>query len=366
MLRWQGEGVELAGVLEQLERMRAEMARPTSGQPHPSPRNCVLDLVACVLGGERAALCDRVVEAIAPSHPMRAILLHLEPGDGARLDAEVTLEAHHLLSGMHVQREQVLLHVHGRPAEHPASLIEPLLVPDVPAYLWWEAGDLDHPALEEVLAATDVLIVDPARFASPADTLVDLARLSRHRDVADLEWARLRPWREAVARLFTPLERRTWPWSLQELRLECAGSGASYAGSALLAGWMLDALGWRLTRAAGEPGVVTAEAADGRQVRLSFHAAPSPTATPGDLTAVRMEGRAGERACALAVERDAERGDLAWATVRVGESEFPRQSFPIPRPEEAELLLRALSANRHVPLYLRSLALAASLLEATR
>ncbi len=375
-LRWGATNVELPEVVRHLRRMEIALAE-RAGDPgeHPNPRNCALNLVVTLADHHRAEASDRLIASLGPSHPLRAILLHLGGGTGpGTLDAEITSEAHQLFEDFAVEREQVLLHVRGEAAEHLSSLVEPLLVPDVPTYLWWSGREpLDSQALQEAIGFSDVLVVDSTRFERPAEALRQLAALVDRPDVrigvADFRWGRLRPWRDAIGQFFAPARRRAFLPGLQEVTAESAGSGpASRVGAALLAGWAAAALGWRFTgvEAAGPDGTqAIAETLAGSGVRLALRSVPDSQLDEGELLAVRITSRAGDEDCFLAIERDPE-GGHARVSIDMGGEPTLHQRLTLPRLGDPDLLVQVLWVSQRDPVFERSLVAATDLLEALR
>jgi glucose-6-phosphate dehydrogenase assembly protein OpcA len=374
--RWQGTDVDLATVIDKLHELQAQLSEHDAWEqdrPHPHPRNCVLNLVVTVGDSHRAEACDRLVAGLAASHPLRAILVHKHGGEGAgTLDAEITSEAHHLMNGFPVQREQVLLHVRGEAAEHLSSLVEPLLVSDVPTYLWWSGRDrLDERTIRDVMSFSDVLVVDSERFTHPVEALLQLAELNADPDsdigVADFRWGRLRPWRDAIGQFFAPADRRPFLAGLRELTVEAAGSGPeARVGAALLVGWAAGALGWRL-RPIGAAEAATEAVADtpeGHQVRLSLRSVAGSRLGHGKLLGARLSGQAGHRSFALSIARDAG-GGHADVVIELG-GEPLRQRLTPPRMGDPDLLIRVLWASHPDPVFHDALAAATPLLESLR
>lgn len=378
--RWQATGTDLETVVAKLHDIQYELSREDVTQPeHPHPRNCVLNLVVALDEKHRATECDRTVAGLAASHPLRAILVHLDPRGGpangpGTLDAEITSEAHQLLSGFAVQREQVLLHARGEVARHLSSLVEPLLVPDIPTYLWWSGRHrLDEAIVQEALGFSDVLVVDSARFEHPADALLQLATLVADPDVsvgvADFRWDRVRPWRDAIAQFFSPRDRRVLLHGLQDVTIESAGTGpAARVGAALLAGWAAWALGSRFTRtsAAGEDATEAVAESDGHRVHLSLRSVANDHLHHGEVLSVRMAGRRGERTFVLTISRDPDGGHHADVVIELDGSDPVNQRLTLPRLGDPDLLVHILWGSQHDPVFRGALLTARPLLEAMR
>ena len=375
--RWEGKGVELRTVVDELRRLHAELAYEETGdRDHPHPRNCVMNLVISVSDERRAEAVAKVVKGVSAGHPLRAIVLYrLEDAQGDGLDAEITTEAHELVRGASVQREQVTLRVRGSTGTHVASLVEPLLVSDVPTYLWWTGTPpLAERGLRDTLTVADVLIVDSAHFDTPVASFMDLAaladRLGDRISFVDLQWARQRAWREILAQFFSPEERREFLVGMRRLTVEGVGSGQrSRIGAALLVGWLAGALGLRF-----RVGVSVSEASadallegpQGQMVQATFRSTTAEGLDEGVLLAVQFDGKTQDKRFAMRVEINRERPDHAHAHVDIGGVETLSQRLPLPQPTEAELLLHALSTARRDRVYVRSLEAAAALVDALR
>jgi len=370
--RWKATATDLPTVVEQLRRLDLELRQhDVPGQEHPHPRNSVLNLVITARERQRVETCDRLVDRLSTTHPMRAIVLHLGSSEGVEtLDATIVAQAHRLLSGFPVQRQQVLLEVRGAAVDHLASLVEPLLIPDIPTFLWWSGQELDHEALREVMDFSDVLVVDSAYLMSPVEGLLNLTALTGGGlGVADLRWGRMRPWRDAIGQVFAPSERLRLLAGLDEITCEAAGTGpSSRAAAALLAGWAAAALGWRITgtRSAGDSATeALAQADDGRQVRVTLRSVPSQNVEAGELIAVGLSGRAEDGRFEMAMERDRGGGDHARLSITLGAGTV-HQRLVLPALEESDLLLHVLWASRQDPVFESALSGASVLLESLR
>jgi glucose-6-phosphate dehydrogenase assembly protein OpcA len=375
-LDWAGKNVTLKTVVAEMSRLHDDITREDMSElGHPRSRNCVVNLVITVSDEEREESAEQVVGFLAAGHPLRAIVLHRSPAEQGGLDAEITTEAHKLVRGTSVQREQVTLKVRGEAGEHIASLLEPLLVSDVPTYVWWTGTpSLAETGLREVLGVCDVLIVDSASFTNPVEAFLELAalaqRMSERMGFVDLQWARQKAWRETLAQFFAPAGRQPLLDGLERVVVECAGMGrANRVGAALMSGWLMSSLGWRLTSAASaseKAAEAIVENRNGRMVQLMLRSADAHSLPQGMLCGVRFHGRKGEHPFSMQMEIRADRSDHAHVRIDLGGEETLHQRLPLPQAGEAQLLLHALSAGRRDGVYVRSLAAAAKLVDVLR
>jgi glucose-6-phosphate dehydrogenase assembly protein OpcA len=167
---------------------------------------------------------------LAERHPSRTILLFPRPNDDRdALDAEVDLRC--FLRGGEEQEvcsEVISIRLCGKRASAPASVVQPLLVPDLPVFLRWR-GECPWGAaeLEELLDVTDRLVVDSSEWPDVEWGYARLAEVLESVVVSDIAWARTERWRRATAAL--------WPGVADAEEVHVAGP---YAEAALLARWM--------------------------------------------------------------------------------------------------------------------------------
>jgi glucose-6-phosphate dehydrogenase assembly protein OpcA len=279
---------------------------------------------------------QRASFAIAAHHPHVAILVCEEVNvRSGRIDAYITTHPVSPSSTVHAQCEVVSLHVGGAAGEHLATLVDPLLLSGVPAYLWWlDTPPFGTPELLDAIRICDALVVDSARFDRPYQSFLGLADLHRSAHsrlgVADFQWVRLEPWREAIAEFFEPKERRADMAGIAEVGIDYVGDGrGNRIGAALLIGWLASALGWKVQRAVGGAGgVLVAHFAmeGGRQLEVAFRSVPKAYMAQGEVSAIRIAGASAGRTFQLSVQRDPERQHRL--TSEVGPAELRRQYHP--------------------------------------
>ncbi|HEX6351074.1 MAG TPA: glucose-6-phosphate dehydrogenase assembly protein OpcA [Candidatus Dormibacteraeota bacterium] len=373
---WHERGVTLGEVLSEVTSMHAKLARAEAADDAmPHPRNCCLNLVAISDDDEETRLAEQVGQALASHHPLRQLLVELEPShDVDRLDAWLHTEAHQTSDGMPIQFERIRLRVTGAGTQEIDSLVAPLLVPEVSTCLWWLGNPpVSNDAFLRLLELSDLLAVDSATFERPFLVTLELAGLAvavgRQVPINDFHWARLQPWRELLAQFFQPGERRGFLRGLNAVGIDYAGEGrGNRVAAALLVGWLASALEWRLQRAAaGRGGAVGAmyKDAQGRSVEVHLRSVPAAALAAGELAAIRVESAAGSRVAAYAAERSADDHERVQVRIGIGESETLTERLPLQTPAPVELLVEMLN-QRPDPVYMRSLGAAADLLKAFR
>src|SRR5882672_11433466 len=226
---WRGDAVTIGDVLAALSGIRRKFAQAEAGdEEQPHPRNCVMSLVAVTTSAADERRARSACIAVSADHPSLAIVVCEEPTvQSDRIDASIT--THTIPTSMApVPCELITLHVRGAAGEHLAGLVDPLLASGVPTYLWWlDTPPFGEKELVDALRICDALVVDSARFDRPYQNFLGLADLAlsshSHLGIADFQWARLAPWREAVAQFFEPKERRNFMAGIADLGIDYVG-----------------------------------------------------------------------------------------------------------------------------------------------
>jgi glucose-6-phosphate dehydrogenase assembly protein OpcA len=181
-----GETSDLAAVESMLRAARG-------GDRTGSVRAITLNLIVHAPDADCVDAAIEALEHVGPSHPLRAIVA--TPGDGD-LRASIASSCWVGASERQVCSERVLVEAGAKALP---SAVTSLLVPDLPVFLWWQ-GPLgsDRSLAGELAALASRVIVDSGECGLDG---VSVARLLAP-SVADLAWAGLLPWRDAVASLF--------------------------------------------------------------------------------------------------------------------------------------------------------------------
>jgi glucose-6-phosphate dehydrogenase assembly protein OpcA len=210
-------------------------------------RSSVLNLIV-VTDEDSAQEITNSVSRLAGRHPARAVVFIADPEGESNVD--VGLAAFCNLrggGGAQVCAEQVTIHAEGPPALHLESFAAPLLVPDLPVFLWYP-GEFS-PRSQEFAAMADLadrIIVDSAASENYETCLREIAALIEDPEmpaIGDLQWVGLSPWRSLLADTFEAPERAGDLEKIESAEVLYAPGGENR--TLLLVGWLASTLGWR-------------------------------------------------------------------------------------------------------------------------
>ncbi len=160
-------------------------------------------------------------------------------------------------------------------------ILNKLLPKELPAWLWWN-GNLDEGS--ELFKNLDTLerrlIIDTA-LGEPLNCL-DILNKKVHEGKAinDLNWLRLRCWRESLAMVFDPPERRNALNSIVKVDIDV--EGVNPVQGLLLVAWIADRLNWDIKNCnKASEGKIKANFIRSDGVIVDFNLMPLPIGKPG-------------------------------------------------------------------------------------
>jgi glucose-6-phosphate dehydrogenase assembly protein OpcA len=370
----ESRGVDVARLERELAAMwRESAAGDGEGASEAGvTRVCVANLIVYAPRHEGREKIDEVLDAVTEQTPTRAVVLlaDTEAAD-PRLDAYVSTRCQAApRGGKQVCGEQVTIEAGGGALEHLATAAEPLLVPDIPTFLWWK----DIPHYEDKLFARLVelcerVVIDSAAFDHPREDLRRVARLLKEHPrlaVSDLTWGRLTTWRNLLASFWDVPDYREHLDRLDSVEIEyappAAAPGQISAQALLLAGWLGSRLGWELASAGDAGGGAFRMRSSGRDFDLRFAAAGGAAESAG-LTVRRVTLGRGGGAAEFQARMSGDWTKLE-TTARVGPTHEVGRVLAYEARTEGQRLSRELSVLARDPVYEEAAAFAARLVGA--
>jgi glucose-6-phosphate dehydrogenase assembly protein OpcA len=214
------------GSIAEIDReLAASRFDPDSGEPYQ--RTSVMTHLAWVPEAWVEAAED-VLAGLAARHPSRTIALFPRPDEDNGIEARTEVECFQSGVGGQVCTETIRIELCGNRALVPASIVQPLLLPDLPVFLRWRGvPPFGERPFEELLDVVDRLIVDSTEWPGLPGPYADLAEVFDRVMVSDIAWARTSRWRPQLASL--------WPGIAEVKRIKVTGTEAQ---AYLLAGWL--------------------------------------------------------------------------------------------------------------------------------
>jgi len=214
------------GTISAIDRELAERrVDPQTGEP--IQRTSVMTHIAWV-PTQWVEAAEDVLTGLADRHPSRTIVLVPDPEAEDGIEATAEVAQFPLGNGRQVCVETIRVRLNGSRAEVPASVVEPLLLPDLPVFLRWRGvPPFGEGPFDQLVDVVDRLIVDSTEWPGLPGPYVQLAGIFDRVVVSDIAWARTSRWRPQLASL--------WPGIADVKAIEVEGTEAQ---ATLLAGWL--------------------------------------------------------------------------------------------------------------------------------
>jgi glucose-6-phosphate dehydrogenase assembly protein OpcA len=219
------------GTIPEIDRELARW-RVDSKTGEPIQRTSVMTHIAWV-PTQWVEAAEDVLTGLADRHPSRTIVLVPDPEAEDGIEARADAAQYPLGNGRQVCVETIRVRLNGSRAEVPASVVQPLLLPDLPVFLRWRGlPPFGAQPFEELIDVVDRLIVDSTEWPDLPAPYMRLAEIFDRVVVSDIAWARTSRWRPQLASL--------WPGIKDVKTIEVTGTEAQ---ADLLAGWLRSRLG---------------------------------------------------------------------------------------------------------------------------
>jgi glucose-6-phosphate dehydrogenase assembly protein OpcA len=248
----------------------------------------VLNMVCVVDKAWSGEVANRL-RKVGRYHASRTVVLSVDPKRD-RLDAVATIasDVHPKAGEYALLRETVIVDVGEKHLPALDTIVDPLVVTDLPTLLWSPHG---HPeAIDVLLPLAQVVLLDSLDEPDLHDALGRARELSQKAYVVDLAWLRSTPWRERVAATFDPHQLRPDLRTISAVTVrhnpESAGAGL------LLIGWLASRLGWEPSKLIPRNGTLSGKAHSRRQ-DVELRLEPEPKQGVRGLAGLTLETASG-------------------------------------------------------------------------
>lgn len=266
---WDTDALDTGAIHDELNRLWAEIGGPRHGGQAPGEmvadsypgggelmRANTLNLIAVADHEDIARMITSTVSQLSDFLPSRTIMFVTAP-DAPRANTwhvEVRLnEAEPRGGGPMIHFETITITADPKMSGYLASLVSPLLISELPTFLWWPTGDfVGNSLFDDIVEIADRLILDSARLGNDARALAQMRTLLDDEDdprIGDFTWIRLKPWRQLIAQFFDPIEVQACLDHISQVNIAYAehreDSGSGFAAAMLIVGWLGSRLDWQ-------------------------------------------------------------------------------------------------------------------------
>ena len=363
--------------LKRIESELSALRRQEENGGMPMLRACTLTLVVFCDRNEDPADLAPLIAQIVSSNPARVILV------ASRAEGEPWLEAriscYHTGEGAARRSvgEEIDFYPRGTQYDSLPSAILSLRVSGLPFVLYWRGQpDLDDLLFRALVGECDQILFDSARFTARAERVNNtIARLRLdfpQVSFGDVNWQRIRPWRELVAQFFDDPGNMVYLEMLRKVEIEFSvGMGGNQSAAVLLMAWLASSLGWRAVPGSYQREGLTRrarfasrayESEEPREIEVLIRVREQPDCMPGELTGVRLES-SGEPPDAIFQVKRAVGGFVD--VQELSPNRFVERCSTLRLPEESSVLVAELDAPRRDRNYHRALELLDALVSGT-
>lgn len=243
--------VSADSILKELGRVWAELAQSSDANGQATLRACAMTFIVATPETQDAGVINETIAQLMHEHPSRAIVLRIREGREEEVSARVVAQCWMPFgSRQQICSEQIEISSTPQGLDEIYTTLLGLMVPDLPVVLWcWGGHDfLAMPEFKPLLELPDKIIVDSDNgFGVDSAALPRLQqKIAAGRNISDLNWARLTPWREDISHAFDTTAARGNASSYQQVEIEY-GTLRSAIGPVYLAAWLRSILGHTLT-----------------------------------------------------------------------------------------------------------------------
>lgn len=303
---WDTDALDTGAIHDELNRLWAEIGGPRHGGDAPGERVAeshfgggelmranTLNLIAVADHEDIARMITTTVSQLSDFLPSRTIIFVTAP-DAPRNSTwhvEVRLNEGETKAGPPIHFETITITVDPKMSGYLASLVSPLLISELPTFLWWPTGDfVGNPLFNDIVGIVDRLIVDSARLGNDARAVAQMRTLlddDNDPRLGDFTWMRLEPWRQLIAQFFDPSEVQKCLQQISQVNIAYAehrrDKGSGFAAALLIVGWLASRLDWQVIepleprKAGGWTAPMIARGQDGKARDIQIRLTPDPS-----------------------------------------------------------------------------------------
>ena len=244
-------------------------------QNEPVIRASTLNLVIITKGSEDFETMAALVPEITVHHPSRIILVNIDQKSKAvAIEAFLTAACKQPTDGRkQICYERITLITGSNGEKHVPGAVLPLLLPALPVVLLWAGQDgIPENMYHGLFQVIDHIIIYSPEQISESEAGHLFGEIESLKDVfkiTDLQWAKLLPWREAVAQFFDSPFAKDFIENITEINITCRAASMTLPGL-LLSGWIASRLGLAFhNRVDGKMPVFHFTSPTGRQVKIN-------------------------------------------------------------------------------------------------
>ena len=393
---WAGKKVRQEEVEDELTSFWRRAADNMRISQNMNVRTSVLNFVICAPDIESAYKASMLLRDLSSTLIARVSLLILDTRSDmpSNVTTWVTLRSFPIISDiMRHHFEQITVMISGTAVQYAANIVQPLLKPDLPVYLWWlKSPPQDESILQRLIQISSRIVVDSRDFSQPEEQIRALSELlqdSPNSALSDMNWEHITVLRELVAQFFDIVEYRAYLLNADHIEIEYAippsteieGTYADKTptnpiGALLMAAWLKTRLGWQLSGSEeqnpqslesgsycwemntrdlthlSQPLLLNTQ--DGEKpgsIQILVQPRVLTGSRPGSLCMIRITGEVdGERATFI-VKREEDDDHISTAVEISGESKLQRTVNVASMHKESELLHRELEIMGRDHLY---------------
>ena len=171
------------------------------------------------------------------------------------------------------------------------KIVDELSIKDLPSWLWWNGSLDESPEIFDYFSKHDLrLIIDTANGIPKRCLKVLNQSIKSNKAINDLNWVRLKSWRESLAMIFDPPSRRTILEHISDIDVDIEGEHIIQA--LFLISWISDKLEWLFTKIDNDGEVIKIEfeRKNGEKISTSINSVPvgNPSIHSGQVIGLRL------------------------------------------------------------------------------